>query len=571
MATHTGSDAGDRAAHVAVTVHLFGVALSIIVTALGAWQRRCAGWFSMQGIGGRLVAMARGVLGRTVGFCWQRQDERPGVNADGLRPAGRQPAMQLGRNPISDMEAIAGSPQLPYLAEVLDECDPAGPRRKSDPASLLVFAAGCWAFGSASKTHSLLQGTPLWELLFRPAAARAGYPLPEKPPTVDQVRGLLKRNPNIGYELRDVFTQTAVSEIARPIGLLQPRDFNYFGLRRDNTIYGDGSIWGYHSDLTEEDVAAAREAGLEVAKKPRIRKEVTSLKEDTDPLSGPPVLVVGAHGGPRLQRVTLAVSMYPDGAETRAALEEIERVKHAAGAGVHFLSYDRLLKGILLEQVLRMGIAPLVQMESAPAEGAHILIPERFRVQAGKTVKSRAKYGKIITVDHPGVRCRHELWGIDGWVVTVRPGLQPHWESPRCEHVNFRFQQSVFGYDAVATLNVPCSAGDFQVDLQVAASREAKKTSSVLNVYRPYPDGGEDYQRVKGWRSDAESSFRDLKGAVPLFGRATRHEPSWFQFDLIGAGLYRNAIAWDVHSGGFTDLGRMQADAIHKQQLRNAA
>lgn len=509
------------------------------------------------------VAWVAGLV--TVGFCRQRQDCGSDVNMEGLWPVGSEPVM-VGRNPISDLEAVAGSPQLAPLAAALEDLDPSGSRRRSHPASLLVFVAGCWAFGSANRVHSVLQTTGLWETVVCPAAKRAGSDLPKAPPTADQVRQLLIRRPEVGFELRDVFTSTAVT-VARQVGLLVPRRFDFFDLRRENTVYGDGSIWRYHSDVTEEQAKDAEAKNLKVAVKPRTRKVVSSDKGDTRDLSGPPVVVVGAHGGRRLQRVMLAVSMYPNGNETKEAMDEIRRVKLAAGDGFHFLSYDRLLRGGGLEKMLRQKFVPLVQMESARAEGRHIVIPERFRVQAGESVKSRAKYGLITTIDHPGRRCRHELWGIDGWVVTVRPGLQPHWESPRCETVGFEFVQRGFGYEAIATLDVPCQGGSFLWDLKATARREDKPQSSILNVYRPYPDGGEVFQRVKGWRSDAESSFRTLKGSVPLFGRATRHEPKWFQFDLIGAGIHRNAVAWDVHASQFTMCGAR----VHRDLARSGS
>lgn len=489
------------------------------------------------------------------------------MNTDGLWPAESEPIM-IGRNPVSDMEAVACSPQLAPMAEVLAELDPAGGRRRSDPASLLVFAAGCWAYSSAHQLHSTLQTTDLWKGYICPAAARAGQPLPSTPPTVDQVRQLLLRNPTVGFELRDVFSKTAV-DVARQVGLLIPRRFDYFNVRRDNTVYGDGSIWRYHSDVTDEDVEEAAAKGLKVAANPRIRKEVRSTKGDARELSGPPVMVVGAHGGKRLQRVQLAVSMYRDGNETRSAVEEIGRVKLAAGDGFQFLFYDRLLRGVQLEAMLRSRIVPVVQMESADADRPHIVIPQRFRVQAGETVKSRAKRGLIVTVKHPGRECRHELWGVDGWLAVVRPGLAPVWDSPRCETVDFRFEKSMFGYDAIVTLDVPCEeGGSFRTEVQVAASREHHPTSSILNYYRPYPDGGDTFQRVKGWRSDAESTFRSLKGSVPLFGRATRHDPDWFQFELVGAGIHRNAVAWDVHASQATRCGMAMHQAITRSEER---
>ena len=82
--------------------------------------------------------------------------------------------LMLSRNLIADLQAVAAFPQLGPIAETADSLDCAGPRQRSDMASMLMMSSGAWAAGSMNQMHSLLQTTDMWEHYIRPAAATAG-------------------------------------------------------------------------------------------------------------------------------------------------------------------------------------------------------------------------------------------------------------------------------------------------------------------------------------------------------------------------------------------------------------
>ena len=179
--------------------------------------------------------------------------------------------------------------------------------------------------------------------------------LPATPPTGDQVYGFLRRNyeagNQIGHGLRDVYTETSVP-VAHSAELMRPRPFDCFSVARENTAYGDGTVWNYLSDLSQQEFD---QSGRAVTSHTRIREPVLSKKgydENGEPimLDGPPAVVIGVHGGMRYQRVVLSVAMYPGGDEINAALTEAIRVKRVAGDGMQFLIYDRLADGIHLRQ-----------------------------------------------------------------------------------------------------------------------------------------------------------------------------------------------------------------------------
>lgn len=119
---------------------------------------------------------------------------------------------------------------------------------------------------------------------------------------------------------------------------------------------------------------------------------------------------------------------------------------------------------------------------------------------------------------------------------------------------------------------MPCdNHGDFTVTVDVAKTprkgthqtrepfpRMAADKIRILNERDPA------FWAVAGRRSDSESTIEMIKRSMPLHGRASRLKIENFTWDLIGAALWINARAWDVHVAQHTASGR----AEHEKQKR---
>jgi hypothetical protein len=71
---------------------------------------------------------------------------------------------------------------------------------------------------------------------------------------------------------------------------------------------------------------------------------------------------------------------------------------------------------------------------------------------------------------------------------------------------------------------------------------------------------------LRGKRSDVESSYRTIKAKTKLFGRMLSLSPDHALADLVGAGLWINAVAWDVHAAQHTKNGAHLAKALRRSK-----
>lgn len=125
--------------------------------------------------------------------------------------------MTIGRNQISDLEAIAAMPGLEEMAERLAEFCVG----RTDPVSMLIYVAGQWPGGSRNELTSLLKDTGVWEML-RVSAARVGRVLPRGAPTHDQLRHMRDRA-GIGIGADVAWSMTpAMKALTLSVGLLEP-------------------------------------------------------------------------------------------------------------------------------------------------------------------------------------------------------------------------------------------------------------------------------------------------------------------------------------------------------------
>jgi hypothetical protein len=488
----------------------------------------------------------------------------------------------MDRNPISDLEAVAAMPGLEQLADVVARHVIRGKGSATDPMSILILLAGRWAFGSANTFDSAVQTTPLWEQL-RTSAARVGRSLPERPPTFSQLCHLRKAaDDGLMASLSVEFTKASVA-LAKEVGLLDPSNSPRWDRPAPSTvIYGDGSVFKPLSDVTFDEDGNVQ--GSRAKENPRVGPHFKG-KHGNEMLMGLPITAVGVHGRKRWQRMILALDLFEDRNEIGSSMRLFERVISLANGGVTHVVYDRLASGTHLRQLMKWGVLPVVAMVEASATQSHLKLPYDLQrtgyrsagtreKRKGKGARRRSedkvapkerlvlKRWQLVEHEAPVGACYHELWALDGTVVSVLPGAEPTLDATHvaCTHIEWRHDDD--GFHPIGSLLVPCPQGSFLVDIDYAADRldaKGKKSSlSLADVIRPLPEILAESNRIEGFRSDVESVFSWLKALLPR-NRAGSLTASNFFLDAIGAGLLCNAIAWDVHAAQHTRCAQHEA------------
>ena len=488
----------------------------------------------------------------------------------------------MDRNPISDLEALAAMPGLEVLADILVRHVSSGRLRRPQALGVLIFLGGRWAFGSANACESALRSTNLWDCL-RESAARVGRDLPTTPPTYHQyekIRRLLDED--LPRELSEAFSTAAVA-LAQSIGLLSAESTSRWDAPSPGSvIYGDGSVFSPMSDVTlDED---GNVTGSRAKVNPRFGPHFKG-KKGNETLVGVPITLVGVHGRKRWQRVVLGLDLFLDRNEIGSAMGLMSRVIGLAKGGVSHVVYDRLMQGTHIRELLRLGVIPIVEMPEAAKNQPHLVLPSdlqrggyrsdgqrekrkgkgsRRRSADKVAAKSRVSLHYVRTECHETIAgpCHHELWSLDGALVSVAPGVDVTLDAHYVECVDARFVEDSHGFRLIGTHRVPCRAGSFAVRFDFTdtrpGARSNKQALALADWVRPFPEASFAIEGLPGLRSDVESSFSWLKSLLPR-GRAGSLDPRDFFLDVIGAGLLCNAIAWDVHAARHTRCAQHEA------------
>ena len=504
----------------------------------------------------------------------------------------------MDRNAFSDIQAVAAMPDLEVLADLIAQH--VRPRKGSaaDPLSILIFLAARWAFGSANQADSTFLTTPIWEWI-RLSALTVGRVLPERPPTFDQLRHLrLAADDGLHEALSIAFSQVSIP-LAKQIGLLTPEP----GARWDapsptTVIYGDGSVVAPLSSVTLDDngeVVGSRSRDHDgVPAKPRFGPRFKGKKGD-EALSGLPITIVGCHGRKRWQRVVLGIDLFFDRNEIGSSMKLFRRVKDLAGGGVTHIVYDRLMAGTHMREIMKMNILPIVAMPEAASRSSHLVLPVKLQRHGYRSAGTREKrkgkgarhrqaekvapkerlalrFFEVVEHEVPTGTCVHELWGLDGAIVTVAPGQQVTLDSPYVPCVELAWDQLGDGAHPIGHLKVPCRHGTFTTVIDFAADRKGRNASdqplALADHIRALHEAMTNWGDLEGLRSDVESTFSWLKQLLPR-NRAGSLAAKDFFLDMIGAGLLCNAIAWDVHVSQHTECAQHEAEKGRRHALRS--
>jgi hypothetical protein len=450
---------------------------------------------------------------------------------------------------------------------------------------MLVFLAGRWALGSANQMDSMMATTDVWEMMRR-SADRVGRTLAQKPPSFAQLHHLRTRlaedfEDGLADRLEEAFCRLAV-ELAPAVGLLgADAQSSFHRPQRGRTIYGDGSVFTALSDVEVDDDGVV--SGSRAVDNPRLPVRFEG-KGGADAGTGLPVAWVGCHGGDRWQRMVFGLRLFRDGNEIGASLDLFDRVIDLAGGDVSHAVYDRLASGTHLRHLLKQGIVPLVAMPHSTAQNALVLPADLqtrgyasegarekrkgkgARRRSGDSIvpKSKVSTNYLGLVDHsvPGGTCSHELWAVDGSLVTVAPGESVSIDATYVPQVRVDWLFAADGHHPIAEYRVPCRHGDLRHHIDLAGDRPGKNKHrqplALADWVRPFAEAESGFFRTAGYRSDVESVFSWLKAMLPR-ERACSLSPNHFYLDMIGAGLLCNAIAWDVHGAQHTRAAQHEA------------
>jgi hypothetical protein len=504
----------------------------------------------------------------------------------------------MDRNPISDLQAVAAMPDLEVLAEVIAKHVRPGRGSAADPMSILILLAGRWAFGSANRADSSFRTTPLWEII-RMSARSVGRMLPERPPTYNQLRHLrLAADDGLHEALTSAFSKIAVP-LAKEIGLLTPElNARWDAPSPSTVIYGDGSVVAPLSSVTHDDngevVGSRAKDHGDTPAKPRIGPHFKGKRGD-ETLSGLPITVVGCHGRKRWQRVVLGIDLFFDRNEIGSSMKLFHRVHDLAGGGVTHVVYDRLMAGTHMRELMKMHILPIVAMPEASRRTSHLVLPAKLQRHGYRSAGTREKrkgkgatvrkvdkvapkarlalrFWEVVEHEVPSGTCAHELWSLDGAIVTVAPGEEVTLDAAYVPLDDLAWEQRDDGAHPIGNLLVPCRQGPFTASIDFATDREGRNASgnpfALADHIRPLHEALPNWGELEGLRSDVESTFSWLKQLLPS-NRAGSLTAKDFFLDMIGAGLLCNAIAWDVHVSQHTGCAQHEAEKARRHALRS--
>ncbi len=473
--------------------------------------------------------------------------------------------MTVARNPIADLCAIAAMPGLEALAEAIAPvCT-----LRTDPVSQIVFLAGQWTLGSRNKLTSVLEHESTWSEM-RESAARVGRCLPVAPPTQNQLRHVRGRaGAGFGQVLADAFT-VAMAPLTRSVGLLPehaPR--NLLRPDRANIAYGDGSKFKALSDI-HVDLKTGELVGSRATDDGSPRMLVPEVEGANRGVPQIPLVTMGVHGDKRWQRVVLGVGLYLDYREMDASMNLFHKVHSVYGESIHAYIYDMAMTGDHIQAAIHAGVIPIVAQRGAPPHNPGVTVPDGLRFVLGRSnePKNRAAIFRLPNAAHwVGAReCVHAVWALDGALVTCDPAdLRPSFDSTALgtPHLAFADHPAGDGQQLFATYRVHCRNGHIEYTLDLSGYTATAKGGLVplARHVRPIDPTGS-FTELRGLRSDVESSYRTIKARSELFGRSSSLAPDHVLADMVGAGLWINAVAWDVHAAQHTDNGRRLAASL---------
>ena len=505
---------------------------------------------------------------------------RSGTTADsGVSHSERKPLSkrQARRTIDKDARALAAWPWLGELGKVIDEALPpasTGRPRAFNGASLLLLDALRWRVKALSHAEGYLACH--WDAIRRHGLEHGVY-LNERPPTWENLRTLRdQENFEMLLEALDGPFIDAAIATAEAIGLLPDREGDTITPVRTAHLQGDGTVVDPMSKVSVDSNGEVHGSRAKVLG-PRIAEQLISTKNHR-PLYGYPLTTWTLRGDQTWQRVVMAVAPHPANDEVVVAEKSLYRILDRTDM-VRTIGYDALLMGAAQQRIMRRGVLPIAEHGSGDSKVKDprkvIRLPDELVQKRGSKATTEKRKGKgrrrrsssgprqkrYMAVaklpdavhDTPNGPCHHQLAAIDTCLVVHDGGTDPDWwhrtEVPshhRIERVdNGDGSYSLFGVWRLRCEHMDRANRYFEHRQELSGNIGKAVMANRLNAYpyvHPQSDG------IYGWRNDIESYFQWLKRNMPFFGQATSLRYHDFMFDVYGACVLSNAIAYQLHA-----------------------
>ena len=475
-----------------------------------------------------------------------------------------------------DALALAAWPWLGALGAVIEVVIPpaaTGRPRAFNGASLMLLVALRWRAKSLDHAEGYLADN--WERVRRHGLAH-GCSLHERPPRWEYLRTIREdvRFAELIEALDPVFIDAGVGT-AHAVGLLADPAGPHIVPRRSSHLRGDGTTTKHMTAVrTDADGKVRGSRATRLA--PRAPEKLVTTKNGAE-LTGYPLTAWTVHGDQRWQRVVLAIAPHPEGDEITVAEAALHRVLDRLTVPVT-VGYDRLMQGAAQGRIMRRGALPIVEHGQADSKVTDprrvVVLPDdlvpvrgskavkeprkgkgrRRRSGDAPTEKRRLAVAQLPDAVHDGPHgpCHHQLATIDTCLVVHDGGSDRDWwhrtEVPPLVRVE-RVANGDGTYTLWGVWRLRCEHADranryFEHRVELSGKTGRSATANRLAAY-PYlhPQASGLY----GWRNDIESFFSWLKRQMPFHGHATSLRYLDFVFDVIGAGVLNNAIAYDLH------------------------
>jgi hypothetical protein len=379
--------------------------------------------------------------------------------------------------------------------------------------------------------------------------------------------------PRLGEVLAEVFVEATVP-LTRAVGLLHPGVVGEPAHpAREHTVIGDGTMFKTLSGVTI-DPATGEVRGSRARCRPRVAEQFVGKSGKPADL-GIPAVFCAVRGDDRRHRVILGLGLHTDHDEIAGSMRVFGMIHRRYGASIHAFVYDRLMSGRPQQDLMRLGVVPVVDMRTTDkrhgvqipyARMAELGLKHRLEELRSRNAHLYAQVSPIETVTHHTAAgpCAHRLHALAGTLVCLGPHeLSPTWDSHPLEQTDLWFDHSHPHKSLWARYEVPCAHGSFPYDIEISGDRHGSggDLRAMVDLVRPIATR-QWRDLMRGYRQDIESTFETLKQRCYRHGRACSLHPDDFLVDLVGAALHNNAVTWDVYAAQHTVSGQLCAETL---------
>jgi hypothetical protein len=359
--------------------------------------------------------------------------------------------------------------------------------------------------------------------------------------------------------LHEAYVPEAVA-LANQLGLLLPTGpGSLTHPDRTRTLYGDGTIVRpiykppeaiRTSTETGVDIAYPNKATGELLDSPlsRYDSDIALFHGHAGPVHGHGYVSISARGPQPYQRVILTNAHIPaPGQEAATAVAMLQDLHRHVGDGAHVVIWDGAMRGVHIDAIMRrcgwIVIAPTYKAAEPSSEA-----PTSVRLPGGRIARG-IPLG-IVTHGTGISACSHQLAAVNGRAVEIdlNDVGDPVIINDLARGPIKRQRRRDGRYHLNVGYTIPCTTTPHTIWLTPHADERHPHRPEHLRVI---PEGDPDWTSLKGLRSDAESTWSQLKRTL-ITERAMSLGWRRGLIDLTAFALLNNALTEHharVHDG----------------------